>query len=512
MQKKVSLIILDGWGHSEKKKGNAICNAQTPAFDFLTQHCDISLLRTDGENVGLPSGIMGNSEVGHTTIGAGRVCEQSLQKINRIFLNEQNNCVDLKELHNYISKIKSCNGKMHIAGLFSAGGVHSNVKHIIKIAEICNQKNLPVLLHIFTDGRDTHPKNILHALQENPLPQNTKIATMVGRYFAMDRDQNWSRIKMAYDLIIHGQGKNHSNLDDAIESCYKQNITDEFFPAINIDNYKGFDCTSDGLIFANFRADRARQLFAAFADENFNNFAVQKIHNSCLALIDYDNSFQSNHIFEKQNLSQTLGEILADHNLKQARIAETEKFTHVTYFFSGFRKEKFADEQRFLINSPKVKTFDLQPAMSAYQITDCYIENWSNFDFLLINFANPDMVGHTGNFNACVEAIEHVDRCLQKILLHVQNDPNHFLIITADHGNAEEMDDIRFRTCHSLNPVPFLIFNQNTQFNLQKNGNLTHIAPTILDIFNIKRQQIMNQKSLIVSKIDRTLDKKLCFS
>lgn len=499
-KRKVSLFILDGWGHSDKKEGNAIHHAKTPTFDYLIQNCDVSLLKTHGKSVGLPSGIMGNSEVGHSTIGAGRVFEQSLQKINRVFANKHVNEPELIILYNYIEKIKNCGGKMHIAGLFSSGGVHSNVHHIIRIAEICRQNKLEIFLHIFTDGRDTHPKNILQELQQNPLPKNVKIATMIGRYFAMDRDQNWSRIQSAYDLTMHGQGNYHAKIENAISHYYNSGITDEFFPATKFDDYQGFDDKNDGLIFANFRADRARQIFAAFADQKFNKFTTKKIENFCLALINYDNTFRSEYIFEKEHLVETLGEILATNNLRQARIAETEKFNHVTYFFSGFRKEKFKGEKRFLIESPKVKTFDMQPEMSAKQITTCYIDNLPDFDFFLVNFANPDMIGHTGNFEACIQAIETVDQCLQKILYIIKNDPDHFLIVTADHGNAEEMGDEALRTCHSLNSVPCMIFNGEKRFKLHKIGNLTHIAPTILQIFNITIPEIINQNSLILER------------
>lgn len=498
---KVSLIILDGWGWSEKTKGNAIYHAHIPTFNFLTQNCDASLLTTHGENVGLPKNIMGNSEVGHTTIGAGRVCEQYLQKINRILLNEDSQSTEFSALYKYIRQIKEHNGKIHIAGLFSSGGVHSYVKHITKIAEICLQKKISIILHIFSDGRDTHQKNILHDLQKNALPKNVRIATIIGRYFGMDRDQNWERTQKAYNLIINGVGESFAKIIDIINKNYNNSINDEFFPASKIADYQGFDCEKDGLIFTNFRADRARQIFAAFDDKNFNKFTTKKINNRCLSLTDYDNDFNANYIFNKLLISDTLGKVIADHNLQQARIAETEKFNHVTYFFNGFCKKKFPGEQRFLINSPKIPTFDMQPEMAAEKIANCYVENLDNFDFFLVNFANPDMVGHTGNFHACVQAIETVDRCLQKILYNMKNDPNHFLIVTADHGNAEEMDDLRFRTCHTLNPVPFIIFNAKTSFKLKKFGDLTSIAPTILNIFNIKIPEKMNQNSLIIENI-----------
>lgn len=495
---KISLIILDGWGYSKKKNGNAVFQAHTSTFDFLCSKCDVALLKTDGPSVGLPEGAMGNSEIGHTTIGAGRICPQSLQRINQVFFeNFSENSPQIQKIIQFIQKIKERGGKLHLAGLFSKGGVHSHQDHLCKIAQIADKLNLPAWLHIFADGRDTAPRNIQESLQELQLTHNTRIATLIGRYFAMDRDHNWSRTKVAYDLLIQGRGDKFSDIHSTINEFYAQDITDEFFPAACHQDYSGFNLQKDGLIFCNFRADRARQLFSALYNPNFDHFKRPTKIDLALSMFDYENDFAAECIFNKPSIAHTLGEILSENGLKQARIAETEKFNHITYFFNGFRKISFAGEQRFLLPSPKVKTFDMQPEMSASQITQSFIDNFSKFDFFLLNFANPDMVGHTGNFDACIQAIECVDRCLGKILQCVKNDPDHFLIVTADHGNAEEMGDPQFLTCHSLNPVPFLIYNKNKKLNLKKTSDLTQIAPTILQLFGLPIPRCMNQETLL---------------
>ncbi len=477
------LIILDGWGYSKEKYGNAIMAAKTPFLDNLKKNYPNSLIETSGKSVGLPNGQMGGSEVGHLTIGSGRIILQKLTEINK---DIQNNTFFKKEILNEkLKKLKKRNGDLHLLGLFSYGGVHSNLNHLkalIKSAEDNGIKN--IYIHAFLDGRDVHPMQAIKDLKG--WKDKDKIISLIGRFYAMDRDNREERTAIAYNALVNGIGVKTENLLESLEESYKQGITDEFISPIISNKFSGIK-EGDLVLFFNFRPDRMRQLVSSFL-ETKGNF---------LSLVEYDKNFNFPILFPTECTKETLGEVLSKNNLRQLRIAETEKYAHITYFFNGGIEKPFLGEDRALIPSPKVLTYNLKPEMSAFELTDKLILliKAKKYDFIVVNYANCDMVGHTGNFTATVKAVEAVDACLKKLFQNLKKDDK--ILIVADHGNAEKMiaKNGGIFTAHTTNPVPFIFISSEKA--KVKNGSLVDIAPTILNILKIKKPTIMTGKSLI---------------
>lgn len=501
MNEKVGLIILDGWGIGKADHSDAIHKAQTPFFDSLLNDFPNSRLKTYGESVGLPAGQMGNSEVGHLNIGAGRIVYQELSRINNSIENgtfKQNS-----KLIQAFEKAKKNGKKTHLIGLVSDGGVHSSQKHLHALCELSNALNMHnVFIHAFTDGRDCDPKSglsFIARLQKITHQNNIKIASVIGRYYAMDRDQRWERIKKAYDLMTKGIGSAFMTAADAIQSSYQNNISDEFIEPSLIEK-NGLIEDGDTVICFNFRSDRPREITSVLTQRDFPDFEMKKLNLNFYCMTRYDESFEGLEvIFDKENLTNTLGEVLSSHGKTQLRIAETEKYPHVTFFFNGGREKPFNGEQRILVNSPKVATYDLQPEMSAHSVTQNVLDDISKNspDFLCLNFANPDMVGHTGVFNAIINAVETVDGCLEKIVKKGLEKKYTFIVI-ADHGNADLAinADGSPNTAHSLNPVPCILVSNSPRRTL-RDGVLGDIAPTILSLFGIKAPKEMTGDSLL---------------
>nr|YP_010619035.1 Phosphoglycerate mutase [Pterosiphonia complanata]WAX03048.1 Phosphoglycerate mutase [Pterosiphonia complanata] len=510
----IILTILDGWGYSEETQGNAIKIANTPNIDKMLEEYPNSLLSASGEDVGLPKNQMGNSEVGHTTIGAGRVINQDLVRIKK--------SIDTKEffknktIHELYQKINKRKSKLHIIGLCSNGGVHSHIDHLKAIIKITKKYNNQICLHLITDGRDTQEKVAIKFLdiinKEIENNENINICTISGRYYSMDRDCRWSRTEKAYKILTeNSKCTKRYDYKKIINNFYEAGISDEFIPPTRI--YKGKITDNDGILFFNFRPDRIRQLIQCLAKNNFKGFITKKINNLIFTTFtEYDSSLKFPVIFPHPNQKNFLGQIISNNNIKQLRLAETEKYAHVTYFFNGGIEEPFPGEDRELIPSPKVETYDLQPEMSAYQITESIINaiNKKIYHIIIVNYANPDMVGHTGNLKATINAIEVVDKCI-KTLFNKIKEVDGTLIITADHGNADYMIDENNQPCksHSTNLVPFIIVKkeQHKKYTLKSYGNLADIAPTILDILNIERPEEMNGKSLITNQQKQKLNK-----
>ena len=492
--KKVILCILDGVGVREVKKGNAFLNTSKKTFDFLWNNYPHSLLEASGEYVGLPNKQMGNSEVGHTNIGAGRIVYQSLELINKeirdrkFFKNE--------ELLNVIDHVKKNNSTLHIFGLLSDGGIHSHINHLYALLEMCRLNDVKsVVIHPFLDGRDTLPNVALKFLDElESKLENEKIGVISGRYYAMDRDNNWDRIKKVYDALVYGIG-NRNNYRDAVLECYDNNIFDEFIIPTIVNEKKIED--NDGMILFNFRPDRARELFTALTNKDFNEFENKKFNNlKLVTMMPVADSVICTNAYKHENLINTLGEYIDNLGLKQLRIAETEKYAHVTYFFDGGVERDLKGSTRILIPSPSVKTYDLKPEMSAYLITDKLMEELdNNYDLVVLNYANGDMVGHTGNYDATSKAVLALDNCLDRLYKKaIEN--GYTLVIIADHGNCDYMLDDKDNvvTSHSVSPVPCIITDNNYKVN---NGRLCDVAPTILDIMGIDIPKEMNGNSLI---------------
>lgn len=502
--KKVLLMILDGWGIGTNPNVSAIDRAKTPYIDSLYNNYPNSKLVTHGSGVGLPDGQMGNSEVGHMNLGAGRIVYQDFAKIN---LDIQNgNFNDLENLINPLKKIQENNKKLHLIGLVSDGGVHSHINHLEAILDLTNEMNInKVFIHAFTDGRDVDPKSglgFIERLEKKIKSSSAKLASVIGRYYAMDRDKRWERTKKCYDLLVNGIGTKTSNINNSIKDSYNNNITDEFIePLIVIDKdneSNGLIENGDYVIFFNFRTDRGRQLTEVMTQSNINE--MKKLDLNFITMTNYDESFMGiKKIYEKENLEDTLGEVLSKNNKKQIRIAETEKYPHVTFFFNGGREEPYEDERRILCQSPKVATYDLKPEMSAYEITESIIPEIEigNVDFICLNFANPDMVGHTGNMSAAIKACETVDKC-SKTIIEKAKENNYTILVIADHGNSDLMinDDGSPNTAHTTNLVPFILIDD--EIKKIKDGVLGDIAPSILDIMNIKKPIKMTCESLIV--------------
>ncbi|PKD18076.1 2,3-bisphosphoglycerate-independent phosphoglycerate mutase [Salegentibacter salinarum] len=505
MNKKVLLMILDGWGITQNPDVSAIAKAKTPFMDSILEKYPHAELRTDGMQVGLPEGQMGNSEVGHMNLGAGRIVYQDLVKINMAV--EKNTLKDepvLEEAFNYAIKN---NKPIHFMGLLSDGGVHSHINHLkglLSAAEEFGVKEKYV--HAFTDGRDVDPhsgKGFIEEIEEHLAKTNGKLASVIGRYFAMDRDKRWERVKKAYDLIVKGEGAKSTNAAETIAKSYKNKVSDEFIEPIVMTNEAGEPVATlkekEVVIFFNFRTDRGRQLTQALTQDDFPEYNMKKLPLYYVTVTKYDDSFEGiNVVFKKDNIKSTLGEVLEYMGKKQIRIAETEKYPHVTFFFSGGREKPFKGEKRLMCSSPKVATYDLQPEMSAFEIRDKIIPELKeeSADFICLNFANPDMVGHTGVFDAAVKAVETVDSCAKDVAeAALEND--YSVLIIADHGNSEIMinEDGSPNTAHTTSPVPLILLDKDVKS--IKSGKLGNIAPTILKLMGIDQPEMMTEDPLI---------------
>jgi 2,3-bisphosphoglycerate-independent phosphoglycerate mutase len=499
------LIILDGWGIGNKSKGDVIHCANTPNMDSLTAGYPNSQLLTDGNNVGLPDGQMGNSEVGHLNIGAGRVVYQDLVRINKACDNntirENNKIIDA------FTYARDNNKSVHLIGLVGHGGVHSLSKHLYKLCDITKDYNLDkVYIHALTDGRDTDPRSglgFIKELQEHLKISNGVIASLTGRYYTMDRDKRWERIREGYNLMVNGTGKKSRDVLKAIQESYEEGVTDEFIkPIVVVDeNDKPLGTIQEGdvVICFNFRTDRLRQITRALTQEDFPDCGMKTMNLYYFTMTRYDDSFKGiNIIYDKENVDMTMGEVMEKSGLKQLRIAETEKYAHVTFFFSGGREEKYKNEERILIHSPKVATYDLKPEMSALQVKDAVVKELDKkiYDFICLNFANGDMVGHTGVYEAIWKAVETVDACAGEVVDAARRNGYTALII-ADHGNADNAinEDGSVNTAHSLNPVPCVLVSD--KYSKIKNGVLADVAPTLLKVMGIEKPEEMTGNCLI---------------
>ena len=498
------LCILDGLGLREDRRGNAVKLANTPNLDFLLKNFPNSTLKTHGSSVGLPEGQMGNSEVGHLNIGSGRVIKSMLPRIDEAI--EGGELERSSVLSHFIGEAKEAGGNIHIAGLFSDGGVHGHREHLIKLMQLVSSNKLNVKLHLFADGRDVPTKSSLNDIKiiQSEMPENAEISTIMGRYFPMDRDKRWDRTKMAFEAIVGGIGTKYSRALDAILDSHDKGLTDEFIKPSIIGSYNGLIDTNDSLIFCNFRADRARQLIRSLTEKNFQMFSRTRkiIFRDFVGMIEYDPDL-SNHmkvLFKKDVVEDSLGEWIEKNNLKQFRIAETEKYPHVTYFFNGGIEAKYEGEDRVLIPSPKVSSYEECPEMSSETVCTKLISaiNTKKYDLLIINFANPDMVGHTGNLKAAIKACESIDKMLGRIITSLESVKGEMLII-SDHGNCEEMfikDTLDAHTYHTLNPVPVILYSKRLKLSLSS-GKLSDIAPTILNLMGLDQPKSMDGKSLI---------------
>ena len=502
LYKPTMLLIMDGYGLGTENNRNAIYKAKTPNLDRLFKEYPFTTLKASGEAVGLPIGQMGNSEVGHLNIGAGRTIYQDLTRISKAI--DEKSFFENPELLDAIINVKENDSALHIMGLVSDGGVHSHITHLYALLELAKQRDLnKVYIHAFLDGRDTPPRSAAGYLQE--LGAKTKeicgeIVLISGRYYAMDRDKRWDRIEKAYDAMTSATGKKASSVDEAIQNAYEQGENDEFVTPTNIRNITIND--KDSVIFFNFRPDRAREITRAFVDPDFSGFSREKkLEDLCfVCLTEYDATMPNVEVaYPPESLKNTLGEYISDLGLNQLRIAETEKYAHVTFFFNGGEETPNQGEDRMLIPSPKVSTYDLQPEMSAIEVTDTVIGEIKKgkYDLIILNFANDDMVGHTGIMEAAVKAVETVDSCVGKIM-DVMLDVNGQMLITSDHGNAETMadEDGNPITAHSTNPVPLIMVRKNP-VDLKSDGALSDLAPTLLDMMDIKKPEEMTGHSLL---------------
>ena len=505
MNKKVILMILDGWGHSPDPKVSAIDNANTPFIDSLYKNYPNAELRTDGLNVGLPEGQMGNSEVGHMNLGAGRIIYQELTRINLAVKNKTLN--DEKVLQDAFSYAKINHKKVHFLGLVSDGGVHSHTSHLKGLLDAAQDYGLNnVYVHAFTDGRDVDPKSgkaYIEDLEKYCSKSKAKLASVCGRYYAMDRDKRWERVKIAYDLLVNGVGTLSTNASETIQKSYDADITDEFIQPILMTDSNGNALATiengDVIIFFNFRTDRGRQLTEALSQKDFHEQNMHKLNLYYVTMTNYDETYHNvKVIYNKDNITETLGEILEKNHKKQIRIAETEKYPHVTFFFSGGREEPFEGETRILRNSPKVATYDLKPEMSAFELKDALVPELQkeSVDFVCLNFANGDMVGHTGVMEAAIKACEAVDTCVKEVI-ETALTHNYTTIVIADHGNCETMinPDGSPNTAHTTNPVPVILVDKDIKS--IKSGVLGDIAPTILYLMGIAKPEAMTRESLV---------------
>jgi len=503
MAKKALLMILDGWGIGQHGKGDVIYNTPTPYLDYLNATCAHSQLMACGEDVGLPKGQMGNSEVGHLNIGAGRIVYQDLVKINKAC--ETGDILKNKEIINAYSYAQKTGKKLHLMGLTSTGGVHSSLNHLFKLIEIGKEYNLKdVYVHCFMDGRDTDPKSgkgFIADIEKVCNDNGAHIASIVGRFYAMDRDKRWNRVKEAYDLLVEGKGKQATDLVKAMQESYDEGVTDEFIKPINNSAVDGTIQEGDVIIFINFRNDRARELTQVLTQEDMPNEGMHTIKDlQYYCMTPYDANFKGVHIlFPKENVQDTLGEYLSKKGLRQLHTAETEKYAHVTFFFNGGREAPYEGEDRILVHSPKVATYDLQPEMSAYEVKDKLVGaiKTQQYDFIVVNFANGDMVGHTGVYNAIAKAVWAVDHCVHDVIEAAKAN-DYEAIIIADHGNADNAinPDGTPNTAHSLNPVPFIYVTNNNSATV-KDGRLADVAPSILHIMGLEQPADMTGENLI---------------
>ena len=507
MDKKLTmLMILDGFGKNPNKEGNAIELANTPNIDELMKKNPTTTIYTSGLAVGLPEGQMGNSEVGHTNIGAGRIVYQELTRITKSI--EDGDFFSNQELVAAIENCQKNNSKLHIMGLLSDGGVHSHMRHLFAVLELAKRKGFEdVYVHCFLDGRDTPPasaEGYIIKLEEKMKEKGVgKIATIAGRFYAMDRDKRWQRVQKAYDAMVKGEGVKATSAEMAIEASYQKEVFDEFVeptviysgdkPIAKIEN-------NDSVIFFNFRPDRAREITRTLVDKDFSDFETEKLNLYFVCFTQYDETMPNVHIaFKPTVLKNTFGEYISNNGLTQLRIAETEKYAHVTFFFNGGNEKQYPGEDRILVPSPKVETYDMKPEMSAYEVTEKVLEQIENekYNAIILNFANPDMVGHTGSLDAAIKAVEAIDECVGKIVKAVEK-VNGVLLITADHGNAEQMIDYKTgepHTAHTTNPVPLILVGME-DIKL-KEGKLADLAPTMLDIMGLAKPEEMTGENLI---------------
>ena len=498
-------MILDGWGITQDKEVSAIAKANTPFMDSLPDKFPHATLRTDGMNVGLPEGQMGNSEVGHMNLGAGRIVYQDLVKINMAV--EKDTLKDEPVLEEALNYAVKNNKPVHFMGLVSDGGVHSHINHLKGLLTAAEKLGVEKkYVHAFTDGRDVDPhsgKGFIEDLIPHLKETRSELASVIGRYYAMDRDKRWERVKKAYDLIVKGEGEKSTDAVSAIQKSYDEGISDEFIKPIVLTDDDGNPVATlnekDVVIYFNFRTDRGRQLTQALSQDNFPEYDMKKLTLYYVTMTKYDDRFENiNIIFQKSNIKATLGEVLEYEGKKQIRIAETEKYPHVTFFFSGGREEPFKGEKRIMCNSPKVATYDLQPEMSAYEIKDKIVHeiDKESADFICLNFANPDMVGHTGDFDAAIKACETVDICAKEVA-ETAYEHDYSIIIIADHGNSEVMknQDGSPNTAHTTNPVPLILMDKDVKS--IKDGKLGNIAPTILKLMGISQPDLMTEDPLI---------------
>ena len=502
--KPVVLCILDGWGQRDEFEGNAPLIAMTPNFNNIMANGATSTLTTHGADVGLPEGQMGNSEVGHTNIGAGRVVSMDLGQID---LEIENGAFFKKKaLLDFIQSVKSSKGIAHIIGILSDGGVHGHIDHLIASVKVISEANLEVALHLITDGRDVSPVSALKYAEQllKDMPNNVKISTVIGRYYALDRDNRWERVSQAYNAIIKSESMNVcKDLHDAIKAAYENNLTDEFIPATVIKGYRGVK-DGDGIFCLNFRSDRAREILSTIGDPSFDRFEIGKrpALSSLLGMVEYSekhNTFMEV-CYPKKSIKNTLGEWVAKHGKTQFRVAETEKYPHVTFFLNGGMELPFEGETRNMPPSPKVATYDLQPKMAAGKVTESLITAIdAKIDLIVVNYANPDMVGHTGNLDAAVKACEAVDDGLGELVTAIKKN-NGCMVITADHGNCELMIDPETKTehtSHTTNLVPFAIYGADENIELRKGGRLADVAPTVLSLMGLDQPSEMTGISMI---------------
>jgi 2,3-bisphosphoglycerate-independent phosphoglycerate mutase len=500
------LCILDGWGfRPDHAEDNAIAAARTPNYTRLLKDCPHALLETSGNAVGLPKGQMGNSEVGHMNIGAGRIVAQDLPRIDVAI--EDGSIARRPALMELIAKAKETKGAVHVMGLLSPGGVHSHQDHIAALVKLLSQAGVPVFVHAFLDGRDTPPKSAKGFL-ENFLADidglaGVRLATLSGRYYAMDRDKRWDRVEKCYGAIIDADARRFDDVFAALEASYAQNVSDEFVVPSVLGDYAGVE-DGDVLLFANFRADRAREICTALLDKGFDGFARRRVAHFAAAagLTEYSDALKPlmASIFPPEDVRETLGEVVAEHHLKQLRIAETEKYAHVTFFLNGGREDQFAGEDRILVPSPKVATYDHKPEMSAYQVTEKLEEAIASgkYDLIVCNYANPDMVGHTGVMDAAIKAVDTIDECLGRLIAALEK-AGGLMLLTADHGNIEMMKDPKTHepyTAHTTLDVPVIAFGAPKGARLQ-NGRLADVAPTMLDLMELQKPALMTGHSLL---------------
>ena len=508
MSKLTMLMILDGFGINEKEEGNGVKQANIPHLNEILTKNPNTIIHTSGLEVGLPEGQMGNSEVGHTNIGAGRIVYQDLAKITKAI--QDGDFFSKTEFVKAIENCKANNSKLHLMGLLSDGGVHSHNRHLYGLLELAKRKDFEdVYVHCFMDGRDTPPasgESYITELEEKMQEKGVgQIATLSGRFYAMDRDKRWERVSEAYNAMVNGVGEKATSAISAIEESYQKEVFDEFVKPTVITNKNGEPVAKieegDSIIFFNFRPDRAREITRSIVDKEFDGFETKKINTYFVCLTPYDETMPNVEVaYRKEEIRNTFGEYISRRGLKQLRIAETEKYAHVTFFFNGGEEKQYEGEDRILVPSPKVETYDLKPEMSAYEVCDKAVEaiKSEKYDSIILNFANPDMVGHTGNTDAVVKALEAIDECVNRIVNAV-NEVNGTLLITADHGNCEQMVDYKTgepQTAHTTNPVPLAIVGLPTNKKIRE-GCLADLAPTMLDIMGLEKPDEMTGESLI---------------